>query len=60
MEEIKIKFISFELKNEVIEETEFEIKTYAFRGRKQQYSSTQETIFPLKVFYLCSFNLRKT
>ena len=54
MEEIKIKCISFELKNEVIEETEFEIKTCMHLGGKQQYSSTQETIFPLKVFCLCS------
>ena len=54
IEEIKIKFISFELKNEVIEETEFEIKTCMHLGGKQQYSSTQETIFPLKVFCLCS------
>lgn len=27
MEGIKIKFISFEFKNEIIEETEFEIKS---------------------------------
>lgn len=54
MEEIKIKFISFELKNEEIKETEFEIKTCMHLGGKRQYSSTQEIIFPLKVFYLCS------
>ena len=34
--------------------TEFEIKTCMHLGGKRQYSSTQEIIFPLKVFYLCS------
>lgn len=34
MEGIRIKFISFEFKNEIIEETEFEIKICMHLGAK--------------------------